>query len=57
MDDFASAVSPKLAERFGIEPDDDWIPRNNIAPTQNIPVIRLTAALVCPKSLSCYHVR
>jgi putative SOS response-associated peptidase YedK len=30
----------KLAERFGIEPEDDWVPRYNIAPTQNITVIR-----------------
>jgi len=30
----------KLAERFGIEPEDDWVPRYNIAPTQNIEVIR-----------------
>jgi putative SOS response-associated peptidase YedK len=30
----------KLAERFDIEPDDDWVPRYNIAPTQNILVIR-----------------
>ncbi len=30
----------KLAERFGIEPEDDWVPRYNIAPTQDIPVIR-----------------
>src|SRR5512133_1701204 len=29
-----------LAERFGTDPDDDWIPRYNIAPTQNVPVIR-----------------
>ncbi len=26
----------KLAERFDIEPEDDWIPRYNIAPAQNI---------------------
>jgi putative SOS response-associated peptidase YedK len=32
-----------LAERFGIEPDDDWMPRYNIAPTQNVPVIRQQA--------------
>jgi putative SOS response-associated peptidase YedK len=30
----------KLAGRFGIEPEDDWAPRFNIAPAQNIPVIR-----------------
>jgi putative SOS response-associated peptidase YedK len=30
----------KLAERFDIEPDDDWAPRYNIASAQNIPVIR-----------------
>jgi putative SOS response-associated peptidase YedK len=29
-----------LSERFGTEPDDDWIPRYNIAPTQSVPVIR-----------------
>jgi putative SOS response-associated peptidase YedK len=29
-----------LAERFGIEPEDDWVPRYNIAPTQNVEVIR-----------------
>ena len=29
-----------LAERFDVEPDDDWEPRYNIAPTQNVPVIR-----------------
>ena len=29
-----------LAERFGTEPDDDWVPRYNIAPTQSVPVIR-----------------
>jgi putative SOS response-associated peptidase YedK len=29
-----------LAERFDIEPDDDWTPRFNIAPTQNVSVIR-----------------
>ena len=29
-----------LAEHFDVEPDDDWEPRYNIAPTQNIPVIR-----------------
>jgi putative SOS response-associated peptidase YedK len=30
----------KLAEPFGIEPEDDWVLRCNIASTQNIPVIR-----------------
>jgi putative SOS response-associated peptidase YedK len=30
----------KLAERFDIEPEDEWVPRYNIAPAQNIPVIR-----------------
>ena len=30
----------KLAGRFDIEPEDDWIPRYNIAPAQNIPVRR-----------------
>jgi putative SOS response-associated peptidase YedK len=29
----------KLAGRFDIEPEDDWAPRYNIAPAQNIPVI------------------
>jgi putative SOS response-associated peptidase YedK len=29
-----------LAENFDVEPDDDWVPRYNIAPTQNVPVIR-----------------
>ena len=29
-----------LAEHFNVEPDDDWEPRYNIAPTQNVPVIR-----------------
>ena len=31
---------PKLAGRFDIEPEDGWVPRFNIAPAQNIPVIR-----------------
>ena len=30
----------KLAGRFDVEPEDDWAPRYNIAPEQNIPVIR-----------------
>ncbi len=30
----------KLAESFGIEPEDDRVPRYNIAPTQNVAVIR-----------------
>jgi putative SOS response-associated peptidase YedK len=29
-----------LAERFDVEPDNDWEPRYNIAPSQNVPVIR-----------------
>jgi putative SOS response-associated peptidase YedK len=29
-----------LAERFDVEPDDNWQPRYNIAPSQQIPVIR-----------------
>ena len=29
-----------LAEHFNVEPDDDWEPHYNIAPTQNVPVIR-----------------
>lgn len=29
-----------LAEHFGIEPDDNWQPRYNVAPTQDIAVIR-----------------
>jgi putative SOS response-associated peptidase YedK len=27
-------------EILGTEPDDDWAPRYNIAPAQNVPVIR-----------------
>jgi hypothetical protein len=27
----------KLAERFDVEPEDDWVPRYNIAPAQNMP--------------------
>ena len=27
----------KLAGRFGIELEDDWVPRYNIAPAQNMP--------------------
>ena len=30
----------KLAGRFEIDPDDDWGPRYNIAPAQNVLVIR-----------------
>jgi hypothetical protein len=37
---FRLTRASKLAERFGIEPEDDWVPRYNIAPTQNIEVIR-----------------
>jgi putative SOS response-associated peptidase YedK len=29
-----------LAEHFGIEPDDNWQPRYNVAPTQDVAVIR-----------------
>jgi putative SOS response-associated peptidase YedK len=29
-----------LAEHFGIEPPDNWQPRYNVAPTQDVPVIR-----------------
>ncbi len=29
-----------LAEHFGIEPDDNWQPRYNVAPTQDVTVIR-----------------
>ena len=29
-----------LAGYFGVEPDEDWQPRYNVAPTQNVPVIR-----------------
>jgi putative SOS response-associated peptidase YedK len=29
-----------LAEHFNVEPDDDWEPRYNIAPSQYVPVIR-----------------
>jgi putative SOS response-associated peptidase YedK len=37
---FRLTRASKLAERFAIEPEDDWVPHYNIAPTQNIPVIR-----------------
>jgi putative SOS response-associated peptidase YedK len=37
---FRLTRASKLAERFGIEPEDDWVPRYNIAPTQNVEVIR-----------------
>jgi SOS response associated peptidase (SRAP) len=37
---FRLTRASKLAERFVIEPEDDWVPRFNIAPAQNIPVIR-----------------
>lgn len=37
---FRLTRAAKLAERFDIEPEDDWVPRYNIAPTQDIPVIR-----------------
>ena len=30
----------KFTGRFAIEPEDDWVPRYDIAPTQNIEVIR-----------------
>jgi putative SOS response-associated peptidase YedK len=30
----------KLAGRFGIELEDDWVPRYNIAPTQPVPILR-----------------
>jgi putative SOS response-associated peptidase YedK len=30
----------QLVERFGIEPEGDWLPRYNIAPSQNVEVIR-----------------
>jgi putative SOS response-associated peptidase YedK len=29
-----------LAEHFGIEPNDNWQPRYNVAPTQNVAVVR-----------------
>ena len=29
-----------LAEHFDVEPDEDWVPRYNITPSQNVPVIR-----------------
>jgi putative SOS response-associated peptidase YedK len=36
---FRLTRASKLAERFGIEPEDDWVPRYNIAqlnrPTQH----------------------
>ena len=28
-----------IAEYFGVEPDEDWTRRYNIAPTQSVPVI------------------
>jgi putative SOS response-associated peptidase YedK len=37
---FRLTRASKLAERFGIEPEDDWVPRYNIAPTQYVKVIR-----------------
>ena len=37
---FRLTRAAKLAEQFAIDPDDDWVPRYNIAPAQNIPVIR-----------------
>jgi putative SOS response-associated peptidase YedK len=37
---FRLTRASKLAERFGIEAEDDWVPRYNIAPTQNVEVIR-----------------
>ena len=37
---FRLTRASRLAERFGIEPEDDWVPRYNIAPTQNVEVIR-----------------
>jgi putative SOS response-associated peptidase YedK len=37
---FRLTRAAKVAERFAIDPDDDWVPRYNIAPAQNIPVIR-----------------
>ena len=37
---FRLTRASKRAERFGIEPDDDWFPRYNIAPTQPVEVIR-----------------
>ncbi|PSH05591.1 MAG: hypothetical protein CXZ00_00110 [Acidobacteria bacterium] len=29
-----------IADRFGVEPEDDWVPRYNLAPAQDILVIR-----------------
>jgi putative SOS response-associated peptidase YedK len=37
---FSLSRISKLAERFGIGPEHEWVPRYNIAPTQNIAVIR-----------------
>jgi putative SOS response-associated peptidase YedK len=37
---FRLTRASKLAERFAIEPEDDWVPHYNVAPTQDIPVIR-----------------
>jgi putative SOS response-associated peptidase YedK len=46
----------KLAERFGIEPEDDWVPRYNIAPTQNIEVIRPALRENCAPMLAGHRV-
>jgi hypothetical protein len=40
---FRLTRASKLAERFGIEPEDEWVPSYNIAPTQNVEVIRQRA--------------
>jgi putative SOS response-associated peptidase YedK len=37
---FRLTRASRLAGRFDIEPEDDWVPRYNIAPTQDTPVIR-----------------
>jgi putative SOS response-associated peptidase YedK len=37
---FRLTRAAKLAERFGIDPEDDWVPRYDIARTQSVEVIR-----------------
>ena len=37
---FRLTRAAKVAELFAIDPDDDWVPRYNIAPAQDILVIR-----------------
>jgi putative SOS response-associated peptidase YedK len=35
---FRLILASNLAERFAMEPEDDWVPRYNVAPAQDIPV-------------------